>query len=346
MERGGEPQQPCRSALAPPQLSDFSPGRLLRNRHFQSIYPSLPLQRGILQRYAAPLRTASTELLLDCGDGVRLQAFHAAPPQPDGRLVVLLHGWEGSAAAPYVLSMGQDLFAAGAEVVRLNLRDHGDTQHLNRGLFHSCLLPEVAGAVAAIAKRYPGRQIWLVGFSLGGNFMLRVAALPEAAQWHIAGVIAISPVLDPARTLDALERGMPLYRRYFVQKWSRSLRRKQQRWPGDHDFGALLKLADLRRMTAELVARCTGFRHIDDYLQGYAITGDRLATLVAPAVILTAKDDPIIPAQDLARLAPSPLLRVHVTAHGGHTGFLEKLGAPSWANRFVLATMAAARAHP
>ena len=323
-------------------MSDFSPGRLLRNRHFQSIYPSLPVQRGILRRRAAPLRAASTELMLDCGDGVRLQAFHAAPSRPDGRLVVLLHGWEGSAEAAYILSMGQDLFAAGAEVVRLNLRDHGDTQHLNRGLFHSCLLPEVAGAVADVVRRYPGRRLWLVGFSLGGNFMLRVAALPEASQLGLEGVIAISPVLDPARTLDALEQGLPLYRRYFVHKWSRSLVRKQQRWPDDHDFGALIRLGDLRRMTAELVARCTGFRHIDDYLQGYAITGSRLATLAAPAVILTAKDDPIIPAEDLKRLAPSPRLRVHVTEHGGHTGFLERLGRPSWANRFVLATMDAA----
>jgi uncharacterized protein len=324
-------------------LKTFSPGRLLRNRHFQSIYPSLPLQRALLRRRAAPLLAASVERTLDCGEGVRLQAFHARPQKPDGRLVVLLHGWEGSAGAAYMLSMGQDLFNSGAEVVRLNLRDHGDTQHLNRGLFHSCLLPEVAGAVAEIVRLYPGRQPWLVGFSLGGNFMLRVASLPEAAGLGLVGVIAISPVLDPARTLDALEQGLPIYRRYFVWKWSRSLARKQQVWPDDHDFRALIRLADLRPMTAELVVRCTGFKHIDEYLQGYAITGQRLQTLVAPAVILAAKDDPIIPVEDLERLARNPLLTVHVTACGGHTGFLERLGEPSWANRFVLETMAAVR---
>lgn len=295
-----------------------------------------------MRRRAAPLLAASTPLLLDCGDGVRLQAFHAAPPKPDGRLVVLLHGWEGSADAAYMLSLGQDLFASGAEVARLNLRDHGDTQHLNRGLFHSCLLPEVAGAIDALRRRYAGRELWLVGFSLGGNFMLRAAALPEAAHWGLRGVIAVSPVLDPARTLDALEREWVVYRRYFVAKWSSSLRRKQQHWPEDHDFGDLLRLSDLRRMTAELVVRNTDYGHIDDYLQGYAITGRRLETLAAPAVILAAEDDPIIPVQDLERLAHGPRLRVHVTPHGGHTGFLERLGRPSWANHFVLETMAAA----
>ncbi len=324
-------------------MRPYEPGRWLRNRHFQSIYPSLPLQRRLMRRRAAPLLAASASLIVDCGDGVRLQAFHAAPSQPDGRLVVLLHGWEGSADAAYMLSLGQDLFASGAEVVRLNLRDHGDTQHLNRGLFHSCLLPEVAGAIGSLCRQYPGRELWLVGFSLGGNFMLRAAALPEAAGWGLGGVIAVSPVLDPARTLDALERDWVVYRRYFVLKWSASLRRKQQLWPQDHDFGNLLQLADLRRMTAELVVRNTEYRHMDDYLQGYAITGRRLETLAAPAVILTAEDDPIIPVADLARLAHGPRLRVHVTRHGGHTGFLERVGRPSWANHFVIETMAAAR---
>ncbi len=340
MERRGRREQPRRTALVRSQLRDFAPDWWLRNRHFQSIYPSLPLQSRFVRRRAAGLLAASTEQLLDCGEGVRLQAFHAAPPQPDGRLVVLLHGWEGSADAHYMLSLGQDLLDAGAEVVRLNLRDHGNTHHLNSGIFHSCLLPEVSGAVHAIARQYPGRQLWLVGFSLGGNFMLRVAALPEAATLGLAGVVAVSPVLDPDRTLQALERGLPLYRRYFVWKWSRSLLRKQALWPRHYDFGTLLRLADLRRMTDALVVRFTEFAHLSQYLAGYTITGQRLATLAAPAVILTAQDDPIIPVDDLRHLAQGARLRVHVTAHGGHTGFLERLGQPSWANAFVLATLA------
>lgn len=316
-------------------MTDFAPWRALRNRHLQSMLPSLPLQRWRTARRAARLLAASRELLLDCGDGVTLQAFQAAPAAPADQLAVLLHGWEGSADSPYVLSLGQDLLDAGVEVVRLNLRDHGDTHHLNRGIFHSCLLPEVVAAVTELVRRNPGRRVWLIGFSLGGNFMLRVAASPAASDLALAGVIAVSPVLDPASTLRALERGMPLYRRYFVRKWSRSLARKQARWPRDHDFGALLRVADLRRMTAELVKRYTGFAHIDDYLEGYAITGDRLATLHAPAVILIARDDPIIPAADLARLASSPQLEVVVTEYGGHTGFVERPGAPSWANSFI-----------
>ena len=325
--------------MARPQLKPFGPRGLLRNPHLQSIVPSLAPRRQLVLRQAAPLLAASTELLLDGGDGVRLQAFYSAPARPNGRLAVLLHGWEGSADATYLLSLGQALFDEGCEVIRLNLRDHGNTQHLNRGLFHSCLLPEVAAAVADCAQRFAGRKLWLVGFSLGGNFMLRVAALPSSASLQLAGVVAVSPVLDPARAMQALDDGLWIYRRYFVHKWSRSLLRKQAVWPDEYDFRQLLRDGDLRRMTATLIAQHTHYPCLEDYFAGYAITGERLITLTAPAVILAAEDDPIIPVADLARLAASPLLRVVRTVHGGHTGFLEALGAGSWANQFVLAQM-------
>ena len=326
--------------MASASLTPFAPPWWLRNRHLQSILPSLAPRRRAVQRQSAVLRKASTELLLDCGAGVRLQAFYAAPAQPDGRLAVLLHGWEGSADAAYLLSLAQDLLDDGCEVIRLNLRDHGDTHHLNSGLFHSCLLPEVAGAVQACVQRYPGRALWLVGFSLGGNFMLRVAALPTAATLGLAGVVAVSPVLDPAQAMQALDDGLFVYRHYFIRKWSRSLRRKQALWPQQHDFSDILADGDLRRMTARLIARHTHYAKLADYFAGYAITGSCLTGLAVPAAILMASDDPIIPSADLDRLADNPLLSVHRTRHGGHTGFLDHPSRPSWANRFVLAQMA------
>jgi predicted alpha/beta-fold hydrolase len=107
----------------------------LRHHHVQSIYPSLPLRRPGVERRAASLRQASRELLVDCGEGVRLLALAArqvdAGRAPADRVAILLHGWEGSADSLYLLSVGQLLFDAGYDVVRLNLRDHGDSHHLN-----------------------------------------------------------------------------------------------------------------------------------------------------------------------------------------------------------------------
>lgn len=322
-----------------PLDNTFQPPRWLRGRHFQTILPSLMWRAARVRRRALPLIAASEELLLECGDGVTLQAFHSSPAkrgrEPGKRLAVLLHGWEGSADSTYVMSMGQTLFAAGFEVVRLNLRDHGATHHLNRDLFHSCRLPEVVGAIQALARRFHGLPMVLGGFSLGGNFMLRVAAHAEARHLPIERVVAVCPVLDPAVTMRTLESGFPLYHSYFVRKWTRSLAKKQMAWPDHYDFADLLRVRNLREMTRLLVASHTEYPSVDDYLTGYAITGDRLTTLAAPASVFVALDDPIIEAQDLPRLARVPGLTISTTTHGGHCGFIDDLGGSSWMDHKV-----------
>jgi len=323
----------------------FYPPRWLSSAHLQSILPSLPVRRVLVERRARPLLTASRELLLDCGDGVCLQGFFSvAPPTMNAvtrSLVVLLHGWEGSARSLYVLSLAQTLHEHGHDVVRLNLRDHGDTHHLNRELFHSCRLSEVVGAVKRLQFLFPLHRLVLAGFSLGGNFMLRVAADAERADLRIEHAFGVSPVLDPAACLDALETGWSLYHDYFVRKWLRSLRLKQQAWPGTLDFGELFKSGDLRAMTRELVLQHSDFATVEEYFRGYAITEDRLAGLRVPATLITALDDPIIPAKDLARLARPPTLRVITTTTGGHCGFFDSLNGPGWADRFILRSLGA-----
>jgi predicted alpha/beta-fold hydrolase len=343
MEPGGSGKQSNRSACTVSVDSGFRPPLWMRNPHVQSILVSLPWRRPRVQREAAPLLAACREHLLDCGDGVRLQCFVSRPAAvglPEaGRVAVLLHGWEGSSDSLYILSLAQKLFALGFDVVRLNLRDHGATHHLNRELFHSCLLPEVVGATRCIQAMLPGRPLHLAGFSLGGNFMLRVAACATEAQLDIAKVVAVSPVLDPTETLNAIEHGLPIYHKYFIRKWSASLLKKQAAWPSDYDFGDLLKLASLRHMTAEMVARFTKFASLEEYLNGYAITGERLARLSAPTTVITAEDDPIIPVRGLQRLSKSVPIAVTVTRYGGHCGFFDHLSGPTWLERRILAEL-------
>jgi len=293
-------------------------------------------RKGSIARRTAGVVAAEKELLLDCGDGVRLQCFWSSPVGGNGRPVVILHGWEGSAQSLYILSLAQQLFEKGFEVLRLNLRDHGETHHLNRDLFHSCRLSDVMGALSALQLVFPGRALNLAGFSLGGNFLLRAAAQASEAGLNIAKVIAVSPVLDPGVTLVALEQSFPGYQLYFVRKWMRSLLKKQALWPDYYDFTEIGRMASLRRMTADLVRRFTEFASLEDYLNGYAITGSRLASLKVPAQIFTSLDDPIIPAQDLPRLARAPSLQLTVTRHGGHCGFLDRLSGPSWVERRIV----------
>ena len=191
----------------------------------------------------APRRccAAPSELLLDCGEGVRLQCFVSTPAaRQRGAPVVLLHGWEGSAESLYVLSLAQRLFERRFEVVRLNLRDHGETHHLNRELFHSCRLPEVVGAVRALQRSTSPGAAAAAGRLLARRQLhaARGSAGARRASCNLAQVIAVSPVLDPVETLAALQRGMPGYELYFVRKWLRSLRKKQAAWPDVYDFSA------------------------------------------------------------------------------------------------------------
>jgi uncharacterized protein len=320
----------------------FEPPRWLANPHLQSMLSSSLLRRALIARRAAPLTAASRELLIDCGAGVRLQGHYAAGPAGARQLVLLLHGWEGSAESQYVLSVAQYLYARGMAVFRLNLRDHGPTHHLNAELFHSCRIDEVVGAVRTVQGLFPGLQLSLVGYSLGGNFALRVAARAPAAGIRLQQVVAICPVLDPAHTLERLEHGPWLYREHFVRKWRRSLVKKQRAWPERYDLAALLAHRGLTRMTEQLVIRYADFPDLASYLQGYAIVGERLAGLEVPSRIIAALDDPIIPARDLERLATSPRLRITVTSKGGHCGFLDNLTGESWADREVYATLTAA----
>ncbi len=119
----------------------------------------------------------------------------------------------------------------------------------------------------------------------------------------------------------------------------RSLLKKQAAWPADYDFGRFGQFTNLRRMTGELIRHFTEFPSLDDYLNGYSITGGKLAGLEVPASIITALDDPIIPAHSLEGLAHPPNLRLIVTRYGGHCGFLEHLVGPSWVERRIVAEL-------
>lgn len=306
--------------------------RALRGPHVQSVLASLQPRRYFVARRARALLSASEPVVVDCGDDVRLGGYYAANAAARS-LAVLLHGWEGGADSSYVLSAGAHLYARGHAVLRLNLRDHGDTYHLNPGIFHSCRLAEVVGAVTTIRERYAPERLVLGGFSLGGNFALRVAA--SARHGVVDRAAAICPVLDPAHTMRVLDEGPLLYRSYFIRKWRYSLGRKARLFPERYDFSALGRRANLEQMTRFLVEAYTEFESLEQYLRGYAITGDRLSSLSVRSSILASLDDPIIPAADLARLHGNHVLDVAVTARGGHCGFVESLSGPSFADRFL-----------
>lgn len=320
-------------------VASFAPSRWFANAHFQSIVPSLSLRRPFIAGRAKTMLAVADTQIVDCGDGVRLlghyssQAAAGKPPARD--LAILLHGWEGSSDSVYVLSLGSHLFDLGCDIFRLNFRDHGPSHHLNEDIFHSCRLDEVVGAVRSIQASLPNKRITVAGFSLGGNFALRVAASAPRAGIELERAAAVCPVLRPHSTMEVLESGWFIYQQYFINKWKRSLRRKQQCFPKRYDFSKILAQNSIRTMTELLVRNFSEFADLDAYLNGYAITGDALAELQVPSHILMSMDDPIIPAHDLQHLARSPNLHVTSIPNGGHCGFMDRFNGASWADRQI-----------
>jgi predicted alpha/beta-fold hydrolase len=284
------------------------------------------------------LRIARPEVL-DCGDGIRLLGLYSAVPGASRGLAILLHGWEGSAEASYVLSVGARLHEAGFEVFRLNFRDHGETHALNRELFHSCRIDEVVQATRSAMAAHPAEKTFLIGHSLGGNFAMRVAVRAPAAGLDLTKVVAICPVLRPQSTMRALENGLWVYRDYFLWRWRRSLLAKAACFPDLYDFGDLRRFPTLTATTEFFVKRYTPFPDLDAYLQGYAITGDVLAGLTIPTRLIAAADDPVIPIVDLDDLARPAALEIEVFQRGGHCAFLESYRLRSWLDRAVLAEL-------
>lgn len=315
---------------------EFRPPAGLRHCHVQSVVCKLPWRRRAVRVRAAGLLAAAGAEVIDCGDGVRLLGFYSRPHAETLGLVVLLHGWEGSADSSYMLSAGTRLFEAGFEVFRLNFRDHGDTQTLNEDLFHSCRIAEVVSAVKAIHECHPARRLFVVGQSLGGNFALRVGVRAPQAGIALDGVIAVCPVLHPQSTMLALEQGLWVYRHYFLRRWRRSLRAKAAAFPHRYDFGDLERFRTLTETTDFFVRRYTEFPDLESYLQGYAITGSALQELAIRASLIAAEDDPVNPSRDLEGLALSEALRVTLLPSGGHCGFVDSWGLRSWIDEWIV----------
>lgn len=319
----------ARAATVVAQAPGFRPARGLGNAHLQSFLASTGARRALARRRAHALRAAAREEILDCGDGIRLHGVYSPHPRAGRGLAILIHGWHGTADSAYLVSAAGHLFARGFSVFRLHLRDHGPSHHLNRELFNSARLAEVVAAVRRIAELHPHEHTFLGGFSLGGNFALRVAVAAPAAGIALDRVVAVCPVLDPARTMEALERS-PVYHEYFRRKWRSALLQKLLHFP-DHGYGEELRqLRSLGAMNEFFVPRYTGFADTSSYLYAYAITGERLAGLAVPSHIITSRDDPVIPAADLARLARPPALTIELTERGGHCGFIMDWRLHSW----------------
>ena len=212
----------------------------------------------------------------------------------------------------------------------MNYRDHGDSHHLNPGLFYAVLLDEVFNAVRQVSEYEGEAPFYLVGFSMGGNFALRIARkCAESPISNLTHVISISPVLDPEKSTYAID-DVYLLRRYFLKKWQHSLQKKQACFPDLYDFSEVLPLDTITAMTDLMLKRFSNYDNASIYFSHYAVLNDTLANVPVPITIISAKDDPIIPVEDFYHLRLNSLTNLIIHRYGGHNGFLETISGRAW----------------
>ncbi|WP_371398050.1 YheT family hydrolase [Fretibacter rubidus] len=308
----------------------FTPPLWMRSAMAQTILASQKFRKSGTHAMDA----AAVDHVLDCGGGVRLRGAYSKHPDNKG-LIILFHGWEGSQDSTYVVSHARFMFERGYSVFRLNYRDHGDSHDLNEGLFHSALFEEVWGAVMAIMPLADGAPVSIIGFSLGGNFALRVArrSITEPLG-ELSNIFAISPVIDPLNAAPMVDVN-PLIRRYFIKKWTTSLFKKQTAFPHLYDFGDLGVIKSVGEMSERFITTHTQFASEADYFNAYRIWPDDLKGSTVPTHIIMAADDPVLPAGDVLALNLPDNTALHYLPHGGHNGFFESLRGPTWYDRFV-----------
>jgi predicted alpha/beta-fold hydrolase len=235
-----------------------------------------------------------------------------------------LHGLEGSSTAHYMRGIAHKALHAGLNVVLLNQRNCGGTEHLGPGLYHSGLTVDATLVIKTLAREGLERVV-VGGYSLGGNLALKLAGEHTPAELPtLKGVCAVSPVLELEQCVRALERpSNVIYQWNFVRNLKARLRRKDRCWPGRFALDALSRVRTVRQFDAVYTAPHFGFGTAEEYYHRAAAMRvvDRIQI---PALIITAADDPFVPLDAFREpaLTGNPHISLIVTEHGGHCGFL------------------------
>ncbi len=130
---------------------------------------------------------------------------------------MLLHGWEGSSKSSYLVTTANTFLNNGFDVLRRNFRDHGNTHHINHGIFNCTMTEEVSDVIKYFLEKYEYKKRFIAGFSLGGNFALRVAA-DRDKELKLSAVAAISPPVDPKNAMIVIRLAPSFYRNHFFLK--------------------------------------------------------------------------------------------------------------------------------
>ena len=239
--------------------------------------------------------------------------------------LIALHGLEGSSRAHYMVGLADKAFLAGFNVIRLNQRNCGGTEHLSPGLYHSGLTEDPAAVLKELIEVDKLSSFVVVGYSLGGNLAVKLAGdYGDCAPPQLHAVCAISPTLDLERCVTALDRRENFaYQWNFVRNLKRRIRQKARLFPQRYTLGCLGKVTSVREFDEQFTAPHHNFLDANDYY--YRASALRVTQKIrVPTLILSAKDDPFVPPEQFKEtsLLKNPHVSIVITRYGGHCGFI------------------------
>jgi predicted alpha/beta-fold hydrolase len=313
---GGAPE-------VPGWLTAFEPKRGLRNGHLQTIVGNF------IPRPAFTLSGIAETVEVDPADGSRVLChchWQAEPDWPGRLTVVLVHGLEGSSDSRYIQAITVRAWAAGCNVIRMNMRNCGGTDALTPTLYHSGLSGDVGTVVRYYAGRFGLDRVALVGYSMGGNLVLKLAGEWGSAP-PLCAVAAVCPAIDLAPGADALhEPANRLYEWRFLRGLMARFRRKARLFPAMYERrGIIGPINSIRQFDEKILSRYWGFRGADDYYHR-AASARVVDRIVVPTLILHAQDDPFIRLlpETRTKLVANPHIVFVETRHGGHCAYLSR----------------------
>lgn len=252
---------------------------------------------------------------------------------------MLVHGLEGSSDSRYVRGITERAWAAGMNVIRMNMRNCGGSDSLTPTLYHSGRSADVGAVILHFAERFGLEQVALVGYSMGGNLVLKLAG-EWGARPPLVGVATVCPAIDLAAGADALHKpSNRVYELRFLMGLLRRLRHKAALFPEVYQIAGIGPIRSIREFDEKIVARYCGFRDADDYY--YRSASARVIDQIAvPTLILLAQDDPFIRLfpETRGKLLANPNILFVEPRHGGHCAFLSRRSAAGvhWAEATIV----------
>jgi hypothetical protein len=324
-----------------PIANDFVPRRFLRGGNAQTIAGNFMKRSNGLPE--------PEECLFQVEQGVQILCHCHWQPERQKRLTMMIvHGLEGSSSSQYVIGTGSRAWARGWNVVRMNIRGCGGTEHLSATLYHSGLSQDVEKLVAGMMASDGLQRVALVGFSMGGNQVLRaVGQWGTNAPPELIAAATVSPACDLAISSDRIHAAAnSMYEWWFLLSLRRSFRRKSQLWPGMYDPALLKGVRSVRDFDEHITARYMGFAGAADYYDK-ASSSHVLDRIAVPTLVIHSDDDPfvVMSAESQRKLMENPNVTFLHTRHGGHCAFIGEPSADGcddgrWAERKVVEFLA------